>query len=100
MLVSEAWSVMNVEMQVLGGLIVATIGGKSATSILFGDATAKLGSEFQHLMDNRQIVWPKCSKRSDVTLGNDDNMNGPVWLGMVKRENMFGLGDPLNCDAP
>jgi hypothetical protein len=96
MFISQARPVMDVEMQMLGGLIIATIGGKSATSVLLSDAATKFGREREHLVNDRQIVWLQGSERCDVALRDDEEMNRPIGLRVMKREDTFSLGDALD----
>ena len=84
---------MDVKMQVLCGLVIAAVARETATAMLLGDTATKFGREAEHLMDDRQIAGIQCRQRSDVAFGDDDDVNGPVWLGVVKGENLFGLGN-------
>ena len=36
----------------------------------------------------------------NMALWDDDNMHGPIGLGVVKGENLLGLGDALDDDTP
>ncbi len=68
--------------------------------MLIGDAATKLGRNGEHLVGDLQIVSLQISERRDMTLGDDDDMHGPVWLRVVKGENLSGLRDALDGDPP
>jgi hypothetical protein len=100
MFVPESWSVMDVEMKVLGGLVISAVGGQSATAVLVGDAAAKLRCNGEHLVGDWKIARIESRERRDMALWDDDNMHGPIWLRVVKCENLLGLGDALDGDTP
>ena len=99
MLVSEPWAVMDVEMKVLGRLIIAAVGGEAAASVLLGDAAAKVGGNGEHLVGDGQIAGFQSCEGRNMALRDDDDMNRPVWLRVVKGENLLCLGDALNGDT-
>ena len=37
-------------------------------------------------------------KRFDMKFGNDYDMDGPTWFGVVERQHMLGLNHLINGD--
>ena len=67
--------------------------------MLVGDAATKLGCDGEHLVGDWQIASFQSRERRDVALGDDDDMHRPVWLRVVKGEDLLGLGDALDSDT-
>jgi hypothetical protein len=91
---------MDVKMKVLGTLVITAIGGKPAAAMLSCDTSAKIGRNDDHLLDDGKVARLQCRERRDMTLGDDDDMHGPVGLRMVEGENLFRLSDALDNDTP
>ncbi len=98
MFVSESRAVMEVEMKVLGALVITAVAGQSATAVIVSNLATKLGGNTEHLLCDRQITRLQSSERRDMALGDDDDVNGPVRLRVVKSENLFSLGDTPDSD--
>ena len=100
MFVSQSRAVVKIEVKMLCCLVVAAVGRKPAAAVLRGNAAAKLGGELEHLVDDLDVPWFERGERSDVALRNDDDVHRPVWLGVMKREDVVGLGNALYRHAP
>jgi hypothetical protein len=90
---------MDVEVQVLRGLLVATVRHEPTPAVFGGHLPAQLGRYRQQLVDKRRVSSGDRRQRFDMSLRDDDEVYLPIRLRVAERKNVLSLGHCLDGDA-
>ena len=95
-LVPQTAAAVDVEVEMLRGLVVAAVGGEAAAAFFRGDIAADLCGEGEHLLDDGHLSFFQGGQRADVAFRDHHDMHRPVGLGVVKGEDLRRFRDDLD----
>jgi hypothetical protein len=90
---------MDIEVEMLRALVISAIGGEAAAAVFGYDLPADGGGDLEHFGNDREIGAGEVGERGDVFFGDDDDVNGPIGLGVMEGEDVGGLNYAINGDA-
>ena len=97
-LIPQPGSVVDVKMQVLGGLVVTAVRGESASTVFHGHLAAEFGCYTQHFIHHRYVAGFHGGEGANVPLGDDHDVDGPVGMRVVEGEHVVRLQELLHRD--
>jgi len=95
-LVPQTAAAVDVEVEMLGGLVVAAVGGEAAAAVFRGDLAAEIRGDGEHLLDDGHVSFLQVGEGADVAFRDDHDVHRPIGLGVVEGEDLIGFRDDLD----
>jgi hypothetical protein len=94
------FAVIDVEMQMLGVLVLAEVCQDAGGTVLQRDMLGDPPYDREELMEGRFVRVAEVDQGRDVLFGDDHDVDGPVWAGVVKCQHISGFQHDVDrCPA-
>ncbi len=95
----NGWAEVDVEVEVLGILVVAEVREHAGRAVALGDLGRDLTDDGHEVVEDRRVGFAEIGERWHVELGNHDDVDRPEWTSVVVREHPLRLPNDFDRGA-